>query len=102
MADPKLLLLQIGTIIKSKSFSKVEKNCKLNEIGTRVTKRVNFVKTIGNKHIVQDDFAALQLPKGEMARAPEDVMPARYCESYLPCLSRAYDQCMFLILQQAP
>ena len=81
MADAKLLLLQIRTIISCKSFTKIEIICKLDEIGTLVTKRVNFIKTVGSKYIVQDDFAALQLPKSEMARAPEDVMPARYCES---------------------
>ncbi len=92
MAYAKLLLLQIGTIIRSKSLTKSEIINKLDEIGSLITKRVNFIKTIGQKHIVQDDFAALQLPRSEMARAPEDVMPARYCESYLPCLSCAYDK----------
>ena len=87
MADTKLLLVQISTIIRSKSFSKTETNEKLDEIGTLITKKINSMKASGNKHIVQDDFAALQLPKNEMARAsPEDLMPARYCE-ILSCLS---------------
>lgn len=86
MADTKLLLVQISTIIRSKSFSKTETNEKLDEIGTLITKKINSMKASGNKHIVQDDFAALQLPKSEMARAPEDLMPARYCE-ILSCLS---------------
>ena len=72
MADTKLLLVQISTIIRSKSFSKTETNEKLDEIGTLITKKINSMKASGNKHIVQDDFAALQLPNSEMARAPED------------------------------
>ena len=58
MADTKLLLVQIATIIHSKSSSKTEINDKLDEIGTLITKRINSIKASGNKHIVQDDFAA--------------------------------------------
>ena len=85
MADTKLLLVQIATIIRSKFFSKTEIDDKLDEIGTLITKRINSIKTSGNKNIVQDDFAVLQLPKSEMARAPEYLMPARYRE-ILSCM----------------
>ena len=85
MADTKLLLVQIATIIRNKFSSKTEIDDKLDEIGTLITKRINSIKTSGNKNIVQDDFAVLQLPKSEMARAPEDLMPARYRE-ILSCM----------------
>ena len=66
-----MLLRRCSNIILRKSLSKNEVIKKLDEIGTLITKRVNFVNESGNtnKHNVQDDFDQLQLPKNEISRA---------------------------------
>ena len=67
-----MLLRRCSNIILRKSLSKNEVIKKLDEIGTLITKKVNFMDESGNtnKRIVQDDFAQLQLPKNEISRAP--------------------------------
>ena len=78
MADINLLLHQIRAIIENKNLAKQEIANKLEKIGEMIINQINNIKARGQKRIIGDDFAALQLPKTEMTRAPPNSMPARY------------------------
>lgn len=76
MVDAKLLLLQIGTIIKCQSVHNDEDTSrKLKEIKSLIAPKLLAVPELNTdlSHLRLDDFADLQIQTGELK-------PARYIE----------------------